>query len=357
MRSLKKTCFVLSMLFVLFINGLPVRADNSEREVKIMTYNMYLGADLSGIFDPTLTLQGVFFEVGEAFSDVQAGNVPERIDEIADQIAAGSPDMVGLQEVALWRYGTFGDPADSETVAYDFLQMLIDRLEARGAHYRAISVQTNLDAELPAIISQTDVRDIRYTDRDVIIARTDLPTSELKIENTSSGTFQVLLPIPFLEGQIIIPRGWTTADVKHRGKVYRFVNAHTEAFNDTVQYYQTLEVLGGPTNTPGNVVLVGDFNSDAATAGASYTLLLSGGLTDVWSVLRPGTDGFTWPLYYENPSIFQTPSQRLDLVLTRGDMTFSNIDVVGESEVTDLTVSGLRPSDHAGVTATLVLQP
>jgi endonuclease/exonuclease/phosphatase family metal-dependent hydrolase len=357
MKRVKSAGFVMTLMFVVSTSLFQVRANESDREVKVMTYNMYLGADLAPIFDQTLTPEQVFQQVGAAFADMEAGSVPERIEEIADQIASESPDLVGLQEVALWRYGTFFDPAPSQTVAYDFLQILLDELAERGVHYEPIAIQTNLDAEVPGIISPTDVRDIRYTDRVVILARTDLQTSRLKIEGTASGTFQTLLPVPFLGRTIYVQRGWTLADVKHRGKTYRFVNAHTEAFNELVQYYQTLEILGGPAATEGTVILVGDFNSNAAAGGASYLLMLGQGFTDVWSVLEAPNTGLTWPLYYEDPSDFLTPTERLDLILARGDLTFSDIDVVGEDPVSDLTTSGLRPSDHAGVTATVVLQP
>ena len=72
--------------FIVATFAFAVLANESERKVKVMTYNMYLGSDLAGIFQAQ-TPEELVFEVGEAFSDVQASNVPERIDEIADQIA------------------------------------------------------------------------------------------------------------------------------------------------------------------------------------------------------------------------------------------------------------------------------
>jgi len=49
-----------------------------------------------------------------------------------------------------------------------------------------------------------------------------------------------------------------------------------------------------------------------------------------------------------------TLSRRIDLVLVRGDFAVLGIDVVG-GESSDRTPSGLWPSDHAGVVATLRL--
>jgi endonuclease/exonuclease/phosphatase family metal-dependent hydrolase len=344
------------MLVSLLSPASALRANESDRDVKVATYNMYLGAELLDIFMSTSPGQLVA-EVGEAFTDVQAGNPAERIDEIADQIASGSPDVVGLQEVALWRIGAPGDSASAETVAYDFLQMLLDSLEERGAHYEPVAVQTNLDRELTGFFPAAPPLDIRYTDRLVILARTDLQTSRLKIEGTQTGTFQVLLPVLLLGNPIEIERGWASVDIKHRGKTYRFVNAHLEAFNDTVQYYQAYELLQGPTNTNVPVILSGDFNSDPAINGDTYSLLLSGGFTDLWTAVGSGGPGFTWALSEESPAVILNPTQRVDYIMTRGAVTPSGIDVIGEDASLDLTVSSMRPSDHAGLIATVVLEP
>ena len=356
MRRIKKHLEILMLLIFTCTAVVATRADESDRRVKVMTYNMYLGTDLVGIFQ-SQSPEELVAEVGEAFSDVQAGNVPERIDEIADQIATNSPDVVGLQEVALWRIGAPFDPSPAETVAFDFLQMLLDRLDARGAHYAAISIQNNLDAELTGVFGPTSALDVRYTDRVVIIARTDLQTSDLKVEATAASAFQTLLPISILGNTIYITRGWASADIKHRGKTYRFVNAHLEAFYDPIQNAQAYELLLGPTNTQLPVILAGDFNSDPAINGDSYYLLLSGGFADVWNSLQPSNSGYTWPLSEESPAAITQPSQRVDYIMARGAVSLSEINVVGEDAVNDLTESFLRPSDHAGIKATLVLNP
>ena len=356
MRRINKWFDLLVLILLSCVVVVSARANESDRRVKVMTYNMYLGTDLVGIFQ-SQSPQELVAEVGEAFSDVQAGNVPERIDEIADQIATNTPDVVGLQEVALWRVGAPFDPSPAENIAFDFLRILLDRLSTRGVHYAAISIQNNLDAELTGVFGPTSALDVRYTDRVVVLSRTDLPISELKVEGTDTGAFQTLLPVNVLGNTIYITRGWASADVKHRGKTYRFVNAHLEAFYDPIQNAQAYELLLGPTNTDLPVILAGDFNSDPVINGGSYHLLLSGGFADVWTSLLPGTSGYTWPLSEESPAVITQPSQRVDYIMTRGTVSLSEIDLVGENAVNDLTPSSLRPSDHAGIIATLVLQP
>ena len=356
MHRSRITLSFLVLISLLTSAMFSVRANESERDVKVASYNMYLGADLSDIFFAQSQFELVT-EVGEAYTDMQAGLPLERIDEIADQIASGEPDVVALQEVALWRFGFPQDPAPAEAVAYDFLQILLDRLADRGLHYTPVAIQTNLDAELTGVFGPESALDVRYTDRLVMIARADLSTSRIKIEGSANGTFETLLTVPLLGTPFAIPRGWTSVDIKHRGKTYRIVNAHLEAFHPSVQFVQALELLAGPTVTELPVLLTGDFNSGPNYEPATYSLLVGSGFTDVWTVVGSGGPGYTWPLSQESPAAIVSPVLRIDHMLTRGSLTLSNMDLLGEDPTLDLTISQMRPSDHAGLIATVVLEP
>jgi endonuclease/exonuclease/phosphatase family metal-dependent hydrolase len=330
---------------------------NRDRELTVMTQNMYPGTDFGEIF-AAQTYPEVMAEVAEAFADVQASNVPERIAAIANKIEDSNPELVALQEVALWRTGPIGDSAPASTVAFDYLELLMDELASRNLHYSVAAVQWNFEAEVPGV-SETFAADVRYNDRVVTLVRTDLAVSQLKLEGTQTATFENILTIPTQGplGNITIPRGWTALDIKMRGKQYRFINAHLESFHPGVQYVQGGELLTGPSDTNRALILVGDFNSDAEAGGATYNLILAAGYSDVWEMLYPNDPGFTWPLFEESPYIFTTPDERLDLVLTRGKVMGVAAEVVGEDPILDRTPSLLRPSDHAGVVATLVLEP
>jgi endonuclease/exonuclease/phosphatase family metal-dependent hydrolase len=363
-RMLNLPVFYILLLCLLMLSAgvgeLSAKANNRDREISVMTRNMYLGTSFDEIFQAQ-TQQELLQEVAEAYSEVQASNPHERISGIADEIEASSPTLVGLQEVALWRTGAFLDPAQAETVTYDFLQLLLDELASRGLHYAPVAVQTNLDAELPAVFSPTAALDVRFTDRIAVLARTDLQTSQFKLEGVHANQFSIKLPFtsPTL-GTILIPRGYTSVDVKMRGKKYRFVNAHLESYSFVVQYYQAAELLQTIGNTQLPVIFAGDFNSDAEssdpTQNATYQLLLGAGFTDVWEQTHPNDPGFTWELNLFNPNS-SNPTQRLDLILIRGGIDALNADLVGENPAADQTPSGLMRSDHAGVTATLNLRP
>ena len=80
------------------------------------------------------------------------------------------------------------------------------------------------------------------------------------------------------------------------------------------------------------------------------SLFFAGGFADGW----PGADGLTCchavDLHNPNPTL----TKRIDLVLTRGALETVSAEVLGDAAA-DRTPSGLWPSDHAGVVATLRL--
>ena len=332
---------------------------NKERTLVVLTRNMYLGTDFGGIFGAR-TNEELLGQVGAAFANVQASDVPARVDAVAAEIDAARPALVSLQEVALWRTGAPFDPAPADTVAYDFLQLLLAELAGRGLRYAPVAVVTNFAAEAPAFLPPAQLFDVSFTDRDVVLARTDLKVSELKIEAVAAQNFQTVLPLPTAGplGTVLIPRGWIAVDAKLRGKSFRLVATHLESFYQPVQYGQALELLAGPLNTNLPVILAGDLNTDAESANpadvATYRLLLAHGLADAWDATRPAEAGYTWPLFLSHPFAYTPPSQRLDYVLSRGGVTPIATTLVGEE---DVTPSAPMPSDHAGLAASLVVLP
>ncbi|MGB7200910.1 MAG: endonuclease/exonuclease/phosphatase family protein [Pyrinomonadaceae bacterium] len=351
------------VLFLLLVSaGTGVVSAQSKdasrgRELSVMTRNMYLGTDFGEIF-AAQTPEELVAEVAEAYTEVGASIPAERIAGIADEIEAASPIVVGLQEVALWRVGAPFDPSPSEIVTYDFLQLLLDELNSRGLHYAPISVQTNFDAEVPAVFSPTLAFDVRFTDRLVVLARTDLQKSQFMIEDVQAQHFTTNLTFtsPTL-GTLTIPRAWISADVKMRGKTFRYVNSHLESFSPIINFIQASELVQTAGNTDLPLILAGDFNSDAESGGASYQLFLDAGLNDVWEQTHGNDAGLTWALFLTDASAYTIPTQRLDLVMIRGAVDAFDADVIGEDPTTDRTPSGLMRSDHAGVIASLILRP
>jgi hypothetical protein len=112
-----------------------------DRQVTVMTRNLYLGTDLNPIFQAT-SLPALYAAVGAAWAQVQANDYPARAQALADEIAANRPDLVGLQEAMLFRTDVppDGPATPAETVASDFVDLLVDALADRGLVYDPVSI-------------------------------------------------------------------------------------------------------------------------------------------------------------------------------------------------------------------------
>jgi hypothetical protein len=77
-------------------------------------------------------------------------------------------------------------------------------------------------------------------------------------------------------------------------------------------------------------------------------------LSDVWDLINPGDDGFTAGMTNDLLGPVTLFTSRIDLVLFRGPMSAMSARNVGNLE-SDRTPSGLMPSDHAGVVASIRL--
>jgi endonuclease/exonuclease/phosphatase family metal-dependent hydrolase len=324
----------------------PFRGD---RQVTVMTQNLFLGTDLNPIFSAP-NPPALFAAVGAGWTQVQSNDFPARAEAIADEIATAQPDLVGLQEAILYRtdFPPDGSATLAETVAYDYVRLLVDALARRGLVYEPVSIFTGTDAELPAFFPPQ--LDVRLTDRVVVLSRSDEKTADLKLSDPQSGTYTTALTVATAVGPITLPRGWASVDVNIRGKRFRFVTTHLEAFTPAVRNPQAAQLLAGPANTQLPTVLVGDFNSGPGSDLGTYGILLGGGFSDAWQEGAGLTCCHAVDLHNPNPTL----TKRIDLVLTRGGFTTLSTDVVGE-ELADRTPSGLWPSDHAGVVATLRL--
>jgi endonuclease/exonuclease/phosphatase family metal-dependent hydrolase len=330
----------------------PAAAAGHGRQVTVVTRNLFVGTDLTPIFTAP-TFPQLVGATTTAFLEVQATRFPERAEAIADEIAATRPDVVGLQEAVLIRTDTPADgPATpAETLASDYLEILLAALAARGLDYEAVSVVTNADNELPTALGF----DVRATDRDAILVNRDR-RPRLKVSNAQAGNFLARVTLPTILGPVEFPRGWTSVDVKFRGRPFRVVNTHLEGFSGAVQVAQGAELLAGPAGSGLPTLLVGDFNSRADGTGTpTYGLLRAAGFADAWSDVHPGDPGLTccWETHLLSP--VPPFDERIDLVLARGTLTALGAEIVGEDAVADRTPSGLFHSDHAGVVAALGL--
>jgi len=328
-----------------------------NRVVTVMARNVDHGviAELNAVAAAT-SFPDLLQKVAAVYEGYLARNFPERAEAIAAEVEATRPELFGLQEAVLVRTQSppDGQATPATTVALDFVQILLDALAARGLHYEVVVQSIGFDAELPSALGF----DVRHTDREVILARADLTTTDLKLSNAQAGNFVTNCTIPSATvGPITIRRGWVSVDVKIRGESLRFLSTHLDGdclpITSAIQEAQAVELLAGPGATDLPLVLVGDLNSPGDGNGVTYNNVIAAGFADA-SVLA----GLANTLTCCQDNNLQNPvsvlNRRIDFVLFRGDFTVLETVVVGDDPA-DRTPSGLWPSDHAGVVSRLRL--
>jgi hypothetical protein len=326
--------------------------------VTVMTRNLYLGADLRPAITAT-TPEAAQAAVASIFSVARRTNFPERAVALAREIADAGPLLVGLQEVAAWYSGPFGDSAPATAVEYDYLQILLRALAVAGAPYSVVRVQDEADIEGPA--GAPFHRDIRLVQRDAILVRAG-PGDGVRLDGARSGHFVTKLVVPTATaGVVTVNRGWVAVDATVDGHAFRFVNTHLEAFDPLIRLGQAAELVAptGPVGSaPGDVVLVGDLNSGPElpvhTNRLAFQALVVAGMTDTWRALHPADPGFTagyGELLDDPPG--PALEHRVDHVMTRGSVGFVDARRSG-IDPDDRTAGGLWPSDHAGVITTIL---
>lgn len=349
-------------------NPLPLAQAEPPATLKVMAQNLYLGGTISTLAEAT-TPQKLAVAIARFWASVQATNFPERADRIADEIAAESPHIVGLSEATLWRSGPvdgIGNPngGNATHVEYDFIQILLDKLAARGQHYAVLAVSSDADREVTALTS-IGPRDIRWTDRNAILVRTDLPTQVFSVGTPTVQRFEAEAStfLPAINLVVTTPHSWLSVDATLRGQKVRFVATHLSPIDPAVQAAELAELLAGPLDTTDPTVLAGDLNSAADpgtgapghTDTPTYADLLDAGFHDAWWTNNANDPGYTC---CQAPNLRNDPSSlvmRVDYVLTRGAISATTMHRVG-AYPEDRTASGLWPSDHAGVVGVLQTQ-
>jgi Endonuclease/Exonuclease/phosphatase family len=351
--------------------------------VTVMTRNLFLGADLSPAIGAA-TIPQAIDGAGQIWNELQSTRFAERAVPLAREIERSKADLVGLQEVALWRKQTPSDggappvsPLPTATAAtaveQDFLAMLRRELRRVGAKYRVVVVQKEFDAELPVDVDGSDATgtgplavfgadfDARLTMRDVILAR---ETSKLKLGKTLKGNFDTRYE-PNVGGVVIpVDRGWASVEAavksgkgsKARVHRFRFVDTHLEAFGDpTIREAQAKELTEGPLDIRKQVILVGDLNSGIARHNEperpgddlAFKALAGFGMHDNGAVQSCCYDNL-----FDPAAVFD---HTVDHVLTKPRLVTKRAYVTGD-DPQERTPSGLWPSDHGGVVSTLRLR-
>jgi hypothetical protein len=352
-------------------------APADEGRIVYMDWNVFIGAAIERALE--VPPEEIQYAAGEAFARVLANDFASRATAIGAEAQRFRPHLIAFQEVTLFELFTGAD-------FVPFLDYEAVLLAALGSDYSVAAKSRNfqtppLPVTLPdvpcfadrscapppdcAFIGQCLL--VRLTDYDIVVARSDVSTS-----NPQANRFTFNLGEgPFADPSIPFPiyRGWASVDAAVEGLEFRFASTHLEPADlpdgtsvpalEQLQRLQAAEFAAGiGADLP--VVAGGDFNTDAyGTSTGTYTDLLTYGFEDAWS---QSGDGMTCCQSEDLSDRKSIRDRRVDLVLLRGDFGLLEPGIRGAvrtrvlgSRNSDLTESGLWPSDHAGVLAEMKL--
>lgn len=384
-RAVRRGCsLALAVLMGLLAALVATPAQASDhgrgRALTVMTRNIYVGGDITRPIRAVGSLTGgpALVALGQANHELR--RIVDRTDFgvrsrlLAAEISRVRPDLIGLQEVALWRSGPLelnrlGVP-NATTVDYDFLAMLLEQLRDRHVYYRLATAQQSSDVEAPAFLGDpqrgtlAQARDVRLTVRDVILVREH---AGVRVGATGGGQYRARIDVQVAGAPLTILRGYTWADVSLRSRHFRFVNTHLESQSADLALAQARELLMSPAMSASRTVLVCDCNSDPLTDAvrpgstvpysAAYRLLTgsSGGFQDLWlRQWHPGPGATAVLSELVNDGSAAALDRRLDLVLARTTdgrrlPRVVKAGVTGDELRDRDGATGLWPADHAGV--------
>jgi endonuclease/exonuclease/phosphatase family metal-dependent hydrolase len=167
--------------------------------------------------------------------------------------------------------------------------------------------------------------DVRLTDFDVLLARSDVQAANVVQKN-----YQSVLAIP--GSPIVIPRGYVAADVTVGHKTYRVLNTHLEPFllpgSPNFKLEQAMEMIADLQGETLPTVLLGDFNT--APGDLVYGVMEAYGFVDAWTrkQVKPAIPGYTSGHDSDLRNTVVDLNKRIDHIWVR-----SNVGVNGKHNI------------------------
>jgi hypothetical protein len=312
--------------------------------VRVATYNLYLGADVSLLFGVDDAVQ-LAEQVDVVRRQLETTRFPERAAAVASLLARERPQLVGLQEVSRWSMTPIGPDGSlgEKQVVVDFLPALLGALEEVGCPFDAHVVNENFAGAMPV----SDREWMSLVGANVTLVRRDAGVEVLTGETGEfAASLEVVTGIDGVSFPIV--RSWGSVDTRVDGVPLRFANTHTEAYDARVRDTQRDELLAHCEAAGSPVVLVGDFNAGPDAVGVPPPW------TDAWSASDgPGpTVGQAADLTNRDSTL----RERIDYVFVR-DVRVLACRRIGHLRADRTVPHRLWPSDHAGVVADLEIAP
>jgi hypothetical protein len=250
------------------------RSDPADGRLTVLARNLYLGADVGVALDllPDMPAAAQFM-----WEQVAATDFDSRVASLAQEVDRHDPDVIGLQEAAVWSCRP--DPVSAAVPVFDFTAQFLAAAADAGAEYvvagQGDAAASNPGYQIPAIPFLTTVTDPEtfrplfgkdsvdcgFTIADVLLVRADLADSVVAAGTSEYDERYAVAPVVFT-----IDRGYAWADLAVEGTTVRVVTTHLESQWDpgdpvpgAVQARQLVDDLS-TTSLP--LVVMGDFNAD-----------------------------------------------------------------------------------------------
>jgi len=365
-KSVSRQWVARSVLFSLLCwLGGPTEAVAQEqskerRDLRVMTYNVNEGTDFLQIQAAT-DLNSFLVAVGQTITQVRGTDPPARMRAVAKQIIDADPTLVSLEELDEWYTSSF-NPATgtcgSPTLEFGMLQELQDALAAQGAQYTvAEEAQQYAFPLIPGFIPPSTYLCVSLVNHVAILARTDLDPERFQWSNPQSAQYATELQFPSPIGLLPLPRAWVSVDATFDHKAFRYIGTHLESVVPAIRESQGAELRAGPANTSLPVIVAMDSNAKAAPLpqDPTYMDFIAAGYDDGWVENFPLVPGLTCCQDEADNNPVSQLYQRIDLILTLGNVKVRNIALFG-ADPGERIIGGLWPSDHAGVAAHVVVE-
>ena len=217
---------------------------SDDQRVTVMSRNLFLGVDIRRAVAAT-TPEELGQVAIQLYNEVEATDVPGRMDLVADEIEAVDPDLVGLQEVTTWSTG-------ARTL--DYLQLLRKALKKRGLSYRVEGQEDEADVSLP-----TPEGTGSFELGNAVLVKKGVKTSGVK-----TGVYKSQIGFPTAtDPSLRVRRNWASMKATVGEAKFRFVNTHLEAYSNPEKLAQARELVAGPLKGRGPLIMTGDLNSNA----------------------------------------------------------------------------------------------
>lgn len=314
--------------------------DNAKKkraELKMLSRNLYLGADFNLLFPPRTTLS-LAQVVANFYRAVEDTHYEERVQVLAQEIACRNADVVCLQEV-------YDYQLPKHRLQLDFLAMLNQELLKHNAHYSIAAKTVATEVILPIAWNEIE-GSLVIRDQLVILVREGIPHDQELSARYDASVDLVLPNDKHVEARLLtVRRAFNRTTIRWNGELVHIGNTHLESIDDDVQFNQAKELYNVFSKDVDSVLIAGDMNAKPDSDTYNWFVNSEKAYQDPFAKKDINTWGASPMLNDEYIDL----RERIDHIFHRGRVSPKGAQVFGISRQERTHPSSLWPSDHAGL--------